>query len=136
MNETKKQFEEKMEKLRIVGLERQTLELLKTTRWGKIYAFIYLLVGAASIFLYTLVFNLNVFLSIFLGILTWFIISFVIDKILIKTYRIDTQLDWMLKTPEWLTELKKRGITDEQIEQLKKDLESNHLYKNFSLDKK
>jgi len=116
-------FEEKMEELRKMGLERQTLELLKNTRWGRIYAIIYFLIGIGGIFLYAIVFKLNTIFSIFLGIITWFVVTFVIDKILIKTQRIDKQLDWLLKTPEGLAKLKKRGITDEQIEKLKKDFE-------------
>jgi len=42
MEENKeKDFEEKMEALRMAGLERQTLEFLKTSHWGRIYAGIY-----------------------------------------------------------------------------------------------
>lgn len=117
--EKNEEFEEKMEKLRILGLERQTLELLKNTRWGRIYAIIYFFIGVGSIFLYAMIFKLNVILSIFLGLLTWFVVAFIIDKILIKTKRIDKQLDWLLKTPEGLAELKRKGIRDEQIEKLR-----------------
>lgn len=117
-----KELEEKIEKLKIRGLERQTLELLKTTRWGRIYAAIYLLVGIGSIFVYAMVFGLNVIFSILLGIVTWFVLAFIVDSILVKTQRIDKQLNWMLKTPEGLAELKKRGITDEQIEKLRMEL--------------
>jgi len=129
-----KKFEEKMEELRRIGLERQTLELLKNTRWGRIYAIIYFLIGLGSIFLYAMIFKLNVIISIFLGILTWFVVAFIVDKILIKTQRVDKQLDWLLKTPEGLAELKRKGITDEQIEKLKSDIENDPLYKKFSLD--
>lgn len=79
-----KEFEEQMEKLRTMGLERQTLEFLKTTYWGKIYAWIYLFLGIISLFIYILVFDLGVFLSIVLGIITWLVISFTSDKILVK----------------------------------------------------
>ena len=128
------ELEEKMEKLRISVLERQTLELLKTTRWGRIYAVIYILVGIASIFLYAIIFELNIIFSIFLGILTWFAVSFIVDTILIKTQRVDKQLDWLLKTPEGFAELKRRGMTDEQIKKLKSDIENDPLYKKFSLE--
>lgn len=129
MTENKtKEFEEKMEELRVSGLERQTIELLKNTRWGRIYAIIYLLIGVGSIFLYAMVLKFNVIFSIFLGILTWFVVAFIIDKILIKTQRIDRQLDWLLKTPEGLAELREKGITDKQIEKLKSDVENDPLY--------
>jgi uncharacterized membrane protein (DUF485 family) len=127
--EKTKEFEEKIEKLKIAALERQSLELLKTTRWGRIYAIIYLLIGFSSIFLYAMIFKFNVIFSIFLGILTWFVIAFIVDKILIKTQRIDKQLDWLFETPEGLAELKRKGITDEQIEELKSDIKDNPLYK-------
>ena len=127
--EKAKEFEEKMEKLRIWALERQSLELLKTTRWGRIYAISYLLIGFSSIFLYTMIFRFNVIFSIFLGILTWFAIAFIGDKILIKTQRIDKQLNWLLETPEGLAELKRKGMTDEQIEKLKSDIKDDPLYK-------
>ncbi len=132
--EKTEEFEEKMEKLRIWALERQSLELLKTTRWGRISAIIYLLIGFSSIFLYAMIFKFNVIFSIFLGILTWFIVAFIVDKILIKTQRIDKQLNWLLETPEGLTELKRKGMTDEQIEKLKSDIKNDPRYKKFSLE--
>lgn len=135
MTENKtKELEEKMEKLRISALERQTLELLKNTRWGRIYAIIYFLIGVGSIFLYAIIFKFSVIFSIFLGILTWFMVAFIIDKILIKTQRVDKQLNWLIETPEGLAELKKKGMTDEQIEKLKSDIKNDSLYKKFSLE--
>ena len=133
---TIEQLEERMEKLRIKGLERQTLELLKSTRWGRIYAAIYFIIGLTSIFLYSIFFKFNLVFSIFLGLLTWFIVAVIADRILIKTQRIDKQLDWLLNTPEGLTELKRSGMTDEQIKELKENVESDPLYKRFSLDTK
>ena len=133
---TIEQLEERMEKLRIKGLERQTLELLKSTRWGRIYAAIYFIIGLTSIFLYSIFFKFNLVFSIFLGLLTWFIVAVIADRILIKTQRIDKQLDWLLNTPEGLTELKGSGMTDEQIKELKENVESDPLYKRFSLDNK
>ena len=106
-----KEFEEKMEALRMRALERQSLELLKTSKWGRIYAIIYLLIGFSSIFLYSMIFRFNIIFSISLGILTWFVVAFIVDKILIKTQRIDKQLDWLFETPEGLAELKRKGIT-------------------------
>jgi len=137
MTENKtKELEEKMEKLRISALERQTLELLKNTRWGRIYAIIYFLIGIGSIFLYAIIFKFSVIFSVFLGVLTWFIVAFIVDKILIKTQRVDKQLNWLLETPEGLAELKKKGMTDEQIEKLKSDIKNDSLYKKFSLGNK
>ncbi len=128
-----KEFEEKMEALRMRALERQSLELLKTSKWGRIYAIIYLLIGFSSIFLYSMIFRFNIIFSISLGILTWFVVAFIVDKILIKTQRIDKQLDWLFETPEGLAELKRKGITDEQIGKLKSDIRNSSLYKKFSL---
>ena len=132
--EKTKEFEEKMEKLRMRAIVRQSLELLKTTRWGRIYAIIYLLIGFSSIFLYAMIFRFNVIFSIFLGILTWFVVAFIGDKILIKTQRIDKQLNWLLETSEGLAELKRKGMSDEQIEKLKSDIKNDPLYKKFSLE--
>ncbi len=128
-----KEVEEKVEALRVLGIERQTLELLKNTHWGQVYVVIYFFIGVGSVFLYTVLFKFNVILSIFLGIITWFVVTFIVDKILIKTQRIDKQLDWLLKTPKGLAELKRKGMTDEQIEKLKSDIKNDQLYKKFSL---
>jgi len=125
-----------MEKLRITALERQTLEILKSTHWGRIYGILYFLIGVGSIFFYSIIFKINIIPSVFLGVITWFIVSFIVDKILIKTQRIDKQLDWLFETPEGLSELKKRGITDEQIEKLKSDIENDSLFKVLKSDKK
>ena len=135
MKEKIKEFEEKMEGLRKLALERISAGVLKKSPTGKFLAIIYFLVGLGSIFLYWLIFNLNIIVSIILGIITWFGITFIVDKIFIKSFRIDKQLDWLLKTPEGLAEMKKKGITDEQIEQLKKDVENYPLSKKFTLDK-
>lgn len=124
-----KEFEKELENLRVSALERQSLEVLKNSRWGRIYAVIYFLIGVGSIFLYAIIFNLNVVLSIFFGILTWFIVAFIIDKILIKTQRIDKQLNWILETSEGIAELKRKGMTDEQIGKLKSDVKDDPLYR-------
>ena len=129
-----KEFEDKMEKLRIRALEKQSLELLKTTRWGRIYAMIYLFIGLSIIFLYVMIFKFNVILSIFLGILTWFVVAFIGDTVLIRTQRVDKQLNWLFETPQGRAELKRKGMTDEQIEKLKADTLNDPLYKKFSLE--
>jgi len=133
MNKTK-ELEDKIEKLRIRALERRSLELLKTTKWGRIYAMVYLFIGLSSIFLYATIFRFNVMVSIFLGIITWFVVAFIVDTILIKTQRVDKQLNWLLGTPEGLVELKRGGMTGEQIEKLKLDVLNDSLYKKFSLE--
>lgn len=134
--EKTKELEKNMEKLRVLGLERMTLNLLHKTTKGRILEFIIIFIGIISIFLYAKILNLNVIFSIFLGFITWFVVGFIIDKTIIKFYRIDKQLDWLLKNPEGLRELKKKGITDEQIEKLKMDIENEPLLKRFSLEKK
>lgn len=129
-----KELEEKMERLRILALERQTLELLKNTHWGRIYAIIYFLIGSGSVFLYAIILKISIMFSIFFGILTWLAVAFIVDKILIKTQRVDRQLNWLLGTPEGLAELKRGRMTDEQIEKLKSDIKNDSLYKKFSLE--
>lgn len=123
-----------MEKLRRRALERQSRELLKTTRWGRIYGVAYLFIGVCSVSVYIFVFKFHTVSSILLGLITWFVLSFAVDTILVKTQRIDKQLDWLLKTPQGLAELKRKGITEEQIEEMKKNIENDFLYKKFSLD--
>jgi ABC-type bacteriocin/lantibiotic exporter with double-glycine peptidase domain len=129
-----KKLERTMEKLRIRALERETLELLKTTHWGRIYAAIYFIIGFGSIFLYSIILKFTITSSILLGFLTWIIIALIGDKILIKTHRIDKQLKWFLETPEGLAELKRKGITDEEIEKLKETIKNDPLYKKFSFE--
>jgi len=98
MKEKIKEFEEKMEGLRELALEKISVDVLKKSPTGKFLAIIYFLVGLGSIFLYWLIFNFNIIVSIILGIITWFGITFIVDKIFIKSFRIDKQLDWLLKT--------------------------------------
>jgi low affinity Fe/Cu permease len=120
-----------IEALRKRALERQSLELLKKSHWGRIYAIAYLLIGVGSIFVYSLILNFAIVTSVMLGIVTWFIVSFVADTILIKTQRIDKQLDWLLNTSEGQKEMKISGMTEEQIRELKSEVEHEPLLKKY-----
>jgi len=114
----------KMDKLKTYQLRRQSFELLKTTYWGKIYGIVYLLIGFTSIFLYVFLFDLGIIFSIILGIVTWFVVAWICDSILVRTMRIDKQLRWMFETQEGIVELKNKGLSDEEINKLKVDLSS------------
>ncbi len=52
------------------------------------------------------------------------------DTILIKMQRIDRQLNWLLETPEGLAELKRKGMTDRQIEKFRADVKKDPLHKD------
>ena len=55
-----------------------------------------------------MILRFNIIFSIFLGVITWFAVAFIVDKILIKTQRVDKQLNWLFETPEGLAKLKKK----------------------------
>ena len=128
MKKEKKKIEKEIEKLRILGLDKITLKLFHKTTTGRILEFIIIFTGIGGAFLYAKILDVGVIISIILGFLTWFIVGLVIDKVVIKIYRIDKQLDWLLETPEGIRELKSKGITDKQIEKLKEEVENNPFY--------
>ena len=128
-------FERQMNSLRKAGLRKQSLMWLKSSRWGKVYSKMYLLIGFISIFMYKYILELNVIASIVLGVITWLVVSWIMNSILIRRYRIDKQLKWLLETPEGLAELKKSGSTDEEIEKLRQEVKNDPMHKEYKLDK-
>lgn len=128
-------FEQEMEKMRVAGLENISRDLLKTTPRGKIILRVYLLIGIGNFFLCAFVFNKNIWLSILFALITWIVVKYIGNKIVMKFYRIDKQYDWLLNTPDGLDEMKKKGMTDGQIAELRKEVEGNVMYKKYSLDR-
>ncbi|MCX6812956.1 MAG: hypothetical protein NTV77_00470 [Candidatus Azambacteria bacterium] len=109
-----------MEKFRKKALEKITFEMFKKSPMGNISAIIYFIIAIGSIFLYWKVFNLNIIFSIFGGIITWFVATFIGDKILINFLRIDKSIKFC-KTPEGVERLKKIGrYSDEEIKNIQK----------------
>lgn len=133
--EEKNKFEQEMEKMRIAGLENMSRNLLKTTPRGRIILGVYFLIAFGSIFLYAMVFKFSIWLSLLFALITWIVVKYLGNKIVMKVYRIDKQYYWLLNTPEGLDEMKKKGMTDEQIAELRKEVEGDVMYKKYSLDR-
>lgn len=70
--------------LREMELKRTTRELFNKSSVGKATTIIYFIVAIVSIFVYWKFFEVNILLSILLGIITWFVVTYIFDKILIK----------------------------------------------------
>jgi len=65
-------------------LRRTSRGLSNKSAVGRAMSVIYLVVALISIFIYWKFFDVNIFLSIVFGIITWFVITYVFDKIIIK----------------------------------------------------
>jgi len=111
-----KQFPE-AKMLREMELRRTTRELFNKSTVGRATSVIYLVVALISIFVYWKFFEINIFLSIILGIITWFVATYIFDKILIKISGVEKIV---------------RKINDEEIEAVGKDLEKKT---DISIDK-
>ena len=96
--------------LREHELKRTAHNLLNKSAVGKVASVIYFVVAVSSIFVYWNLFNVNIFLSIFLAIITWFISTYVGDKLLIKVSSVEKILTKM---------------NDEEIETAGKQLEKS-----------
>lgn len=121
------------EKLRKMALERITYRMFKESRIGRNIVVVYLLIGVGSIFLYWRVFGLHIILSVFLGIITWFVVTIVVDISFRKIFRIDRNIKFY-KSPEGIKRLKKKGCSDKEIREMQeiaeateKDLKSEGL---------
>ena len=84
-------FKEKFDKkfpeakmLRQYELRKTTRELFNKSAVGKASSIIYLIIALCSIFVYWNFFDINIFLSIVFGIITWFVVTYILDKVLIK----------------------------------------------------
>jgi hypothetical protein len=90
-NKNIESFKEKFDKsypeakmLREYELKRTARNLFYKSTFGKASSVIYLIIALCSSFVYCKYFNINIFLSIIFGIITWFVIVYILDKILIK----------------------------------------------------
>ena len=94
--------------LREMELRRTSRELFNKSAVGKATSIIYLLIALVSIFVYWKFFEVNIFLSILLGIITWFVVTYIFDKTLIRLSGVEKIV---------------RKINDEEIETSGKNLE-------------
>lgn len=112
MESMKEKFDKKFPEakmLREMELRRTTRELFNKSAVGKATTIIYLLIAMGSIFVYWKFFDVNIFLSILYGIITWFVVTYIFDKILTKLSGVEKIV---------------RKINDEEIEAAGKDLEN------------
>ena len=111
MESMKEKFDKKFPEakmLREIELRRTSRELFNKSAVGKATSIIYLLIALVSIFVYWKFFEVNIFLSILLGIITWFVVTYIFDKTLIKLSGVEKIV---------------RKINDEEIETSGKNLE-------------
>jgi len=111
MESMKEKFDKKFPEakmLREMELRRTSRELFNKSAVGKATSIIYLLIALVSIFVYWKFFEVNIFLSILLGIITWFVVTYIFDKTLIKLSGVEKIV---------------RKINDEEIETSGKNLE-------------
>ncbi len=122
MESMKEKFDKKFPEakmLREMELKRTTRELFNKSSVGKATTIIYFLVAIVSIFVYWKFFEINFFLSFVYGIITWFVITYIFDKIFIKLFGIEKVV---------------RKANDEEIEAAGKQLEETLKEKGKSMD--
>lgn len=105
--------------LREMELKRTTRELFNKSSVGKTTTIIYFIVAIVSIFVYWKFFEVNIFLSILYGVITWFVITYIFDKILIKLSGVEAIV---------------KKLNDEEIESAGKKLEETLKEKGHSMD--
>ena len=122
MESMKEKFDKKFPEakmLREMELKRTTRELFNKSSIGKATTIIYFAVAILSIFVYWKFFEVNIFLSILYGVITWFVITYIFDKILIK-----------LSGAESIV----KKLNDEEIESAGSKLEETLKGKGHSID--
>jgi len=105
--------------LREMELRRASRELFNKSPVGKAAPVIYLIIALISIFVYWKFFELNIFLLILFGIITWFIATYLFDKILIKLSGVEKSV---------------RKVNDEEIKTAGRKLEETLKEKGASMD--
>ena len=70
--------------VREIELKRTARSQFKNSTVGKVSGTIYMLVASFSIFVLWRILGVNIFLSFILGIISWFLVTYIFDKILIK----------------------------------------------------
>jgi len=122
MESMKEKFDKKFPEakmLREMELKRTARNLFNKSAVGRSTSIIYLVVALISIFVYWKFFEINFFLSILFGIITWFVVTYIFDKILIKLSGVEKVLTKM---------------NDEEIEASSKKLEETLKEKGVSMD--
>ena len=105
--------------LREIELKRTSRELFNKSSVGKATTIIYFIVAITSIFVYWKFFEVNIFLSFLYGVITWFVITYIFDKILIKLSGVEEVV---------------KKINDEEIESSGRKLEETLKEKGHSMD--
>ena len=100
-------------------LKRTSRELFNRSPVGKVTTIIYFIVAIGSIFVYWEFFEVNIFLSLLYGIITWFVITYIFDKILIKLSGVEVMV---------------KKVNDKEIEAAGKNLEETLKEKGHSMD--
>lgn len=120
MESFKEKFDKKFPEakmLRDYELRKTARNLFNKSAIGRATSVVYLIVALISIFVYWKFFDVNIFLSIIFGIITWFVITYIFDKILTKISGVEKIV---------------RKINDEEVEAAGKDLEKKA---GISMDK-
>jgi len=122
MESMKEKFDEKFPEakmLREMELRRTTRELFNKSSVGKVTTIIYFVIAIISIFVYWKFFEINIFLSFVYGVITWFVVTYIFDKILIKLSGVERMVN---------------KFNDEEIEAAGKKLEETLKEKGKSMD--
>lgn len=122
MESMKEKFDKKFPEakmLREMELKRTSHSLYNQSSFGKATSVVYLIVAIASIFVYWKFFEANIFLSILYGLITWFVVTYIFDKIFIKLFGVEKVV---------------RKASDEEIENAGKQLEEKLKDKGKSMD--
>jgi len=122
MDSMKEKFDKKFPEakmLREMELKRASRNLYNQSSFGKATSVVYLIVALASIFVYWKFFDANIFLSILYGLITWFVITYIFDKLFIKLFGVEKAV---------------RKANDEEIEASGKQLEETLKEKGKSMD--
>ncbi len=97
-----------LEFIRERELNKTKHKLLDQSSIGKTSSIIYFFIAISSIFVYWKFYRLGIIFSLFLALITWFVITYIFDKLLIKILGIDRAVN----------EASKKDI-DESLEKLK-----------------
>jgi len=122
MESMKEKFDKKFPEakmLREMELKRTSRNIYNQSSFGKATSVVYLIVALGSIFVYWKFFEVNIFLSILYGLITWFVITYIFDKIFIKLFGVEKAV---------------KKANDEEIEASGKKLEETLSDKGHSMD--
>ena len=122
MESMKEKFDKKFPEakmLREMELKRASRNIYNQSSFGKATSVVYLIVALGSFFVYWKFFEVNIFLSILYGLITWFVITYIFDKIFIKLFGVEKAV---------------KKANDEEIEASGKKLEETLNEKGHSMD--